>query len=105
MRLAEPELMELRHGDIGIEALGLVDREQAGLPLRRASCAANTSCGVTTRAAIDQNDQPVGLRDGALRLLHHQALDAIGILDEAAGIDHDAGHGRAAGIIRTGDLA
>ena len=68
----------------------LLTANSTGLPLRRASCATNWSCGVTPRAAVDQHDQAIGLRDGALGLRDHQTLDESGVFDQAARVDHDA---------------
>ncbi len=41
MRLARAQLVKIGDGDVVVEAFGFVDRQEQGLPLRRASCATN----------------------------------------------------------------
>ena len=90
--LAEPELVKLRDGRVRIEPFSLVDRE----PGRFAAAPRELCREVVPRcepgAAVDQHDQPIGFGNGALGLLHHQALDRVGVLDQPARVDHDAGH-------------
>ena len=44
------------------------------------------------RARVGEKNEPVGFLHGALGLLAHLRLDAGGILDETAGVDHDVGN-------------
>ena len=92
MRLAEPELMKIRHGDVGVESLGLVDRQHHGLAAAPRQLRHELVLGRQARASVDQHDQPVGLGDGSLGLRDHQALDRVGVLHQPARVDHDAGN-------------
>ena len=89
-RLAEPELVEIGHGDIAIEALGLVDREHDRLAAAAREIRRELILRRDAGAAVHDHDQSVGLGDGPLGLFDHQALDLAGVLDQSAGIDHDA---------------
>ena len=91
-RLAEAERMEIGGGGRRIETLGLVDREEHGL----AGAAQLTRHEVVLRrepaACIGDEDEQVGFLDGTLGLQAHRLLDAGGLLDEAAGVDHHIRH-------------
>ncbi len=84
--------MKVGDRDVVIEALGLVDRQQHGFAAAPRQLRDVLVLWRHPRAAVDQHDQAIGLRDGAFGLLNHQALDEPGVFDQTARIDHDAGH-------------
>jgi hypothetical protein len=78
--------------DIGVEALGFVDREEYRLAAAVREARDELILRRHAGAAVDEHDDTVGLADRAIGLRDHQALDFIGVFDEAARIDDDARH-------------
>ena len=97
--------MKIRRHQIGLEPLGLVEREHHRLAgaaqLARDELILRGQAG----ARIGHQDQAVGLGHGLLGLHAHLRFEALGMLDQAAGIDQHAGHARRRARSRTGDRA
>ena len=92
VRFAQSQPMKIGDRNIGVEALGFVDREE--YRLAAAVCQARDELILWRHsgAAVDQDDDTVGFADRAIGLRDHQTFDFIGVFDEAARIDDDARH-------------
>src|SRR5262249_37762196 len=92
-RLTDPERVEVGASRVGIQSLGLVERERyrfAGAPqLAQAEMVLRSP----SRTGIDEKYQPIRLFHGALGLLAHLRFDADGVLDEPPRIDDHIGNG------------
>ena len=60
-----------------------------GLPLLRSTSATKRSAASRPALAVDQEDDSVGLLDGARGLPGHELVHAARRLDEPAGVDDD----------------
>jgi hypothetical protein len=85
---AQPELVELGAGERTIQAFGLVDHQPDALPAFAQTLGDHGVLGRESLAAVGEENDRVGLGDGAERLARHllqQARAGRGL--EAAGID------------------
>ena len=75
-----------------IESFGLVHRQKQRLAAAPRQLRDELILRRDPGPAVHQHDQPIRFADRAFGLRDHQALDHVRVLNQAAGIHHDAGH-------------
>ena len=88
--LSQAQLVEIGHRHVAVESFSLVHRQEQRLAAAARELRDELIPRRDAGSAVHQHDQTIRFTDGAFSLRNHQAFDHVRILDEAAGIDHDA---------------
>jgi hypothetical protein len=91
-RFAKSQGVEIRGHDVRIEPLAFVERQRHRFARAAQLPGDEMVLGVQSRTRIGEEDQAVGLGDGALGLRPHLRGQPDRVFHQTAGVDEDTRH-------------